>query len=330
MGVVNVHFMSLKRIFILIILFCVWTCGSKKEVVKKTSPDKVVIDSLIITKVPDATTPPPPPVPEEGETIEMIEVVDDKGTTIAEVESLDEAKELIKEKQNDSINNLSFHQNVSKRLYENHELWDELLGKYVSETGTVNYTGFQKDSKDLGIYIKMLKMGFSKIDDYSQEKKIAYWINAYNALTIDLIIRNYPVQSIKDIKNPWGQRLWKFGEKWLNLNDIEHKILRKMNEPRIHFAIVCASESCPKLQNKAFTASNLEALLTESTKEFLSDRSKNEISATSLKLSKIFKWFAKDFKQNGSLIDFLNLYSDVKISDGASKSFKDYNWDLND
>ncbi|WP_431159473.1 DUF547 domain-containing protein, partial [Winogradskyella poriferorum] len=75
---------------------------------------------------------------------------------------------------------------------------------------------------------------------------------------------------IKDIKDPWDQRLWTLGGKWLNLNDIELKSLRKMNEPRIHFAIVCAPESCPKLQNEAFTVSNLEKMLTMSTKDFLS------------------------------------------------------------
>lgn len=325
--------MTLIRTLILFIALGLFSCGTKKEVVKNTSQDKVVIDSLIITKVPDATMPPPPPpppIPEEGEIFEMIEVTDDKGTTIAEAESLDEAKELMKEKQNDSINDLSFHQNISKRFYENHELWEALLKKYVTEDGSVNYKGFQKDAKGLAVYIKMLKMGFSKINDYSQEEKLAFWINAYNALTVDLILRNYPVKSIKDIKDPWDQRLWKFGDKCLNLNDIEHKILRKMNEPRIHFAIVCASESCPKLQNEAFTASNLETLLTNSTKEFLSDSSKNEISTNRIRLSKIFKWFAKDFKQYRNLIDFLNLYSEVQISDTASKSFKDYNWDLNE
>lgn len=322
--------MTVLRTFLLLLVFCSISCASKKEVAKKTSPEKVVIDSLIITKVPDQVTPTPPPIPEEGEIFEMIEVVDDKGTTIAEIESLNEAKDLMKEKQNDSINNLSFHQNVSKRFYENHELWEELLKKYVTEDGSVNYKGFQKDAKDLAVYIKMLKMGYSKINEYSQEKKLAFWINAYNALTVDLILRHYPVKSIKDIKDPWGQRLWKFGDKWLNLNDIEHKILREMGEPRIHFAIVCASESCPKLQNEAFTASNLEELLTKSTKEFLKDNSKNEITKNSLKLSKIFKWFAKDFKQNGSLIDFLNRYTDINISEGARKSYIDYNWNLND
>jgi hypothetical protein len=120
------------------------------------------------------------------------------------------------------------------------------------------------------------------------------------------------------------------GEKWYNLDEIEHQILRKMNEPRIHFAIVCASYSCPKLQNEAFVASNLEQQLTKATKKFLNDPERNSISKDNLELSKIFKWFAKDFKRNGSLIDFLNQYTDVKISTKARINYKDYNWDLNE
>ena len=166
-------------------------------------------------------------------------------------------------------------------------------------------------------------------DTWKKEDKLVYWINAYNAMTVDLILRNYPLQSIKDIKDPWEQRLWKLGDKWYNLEEIEHQILRKMDEPRIHFAIVCASFSCPKLQNEAFTASNLEAQLTNATKEFLSDKNRNNISENDLKLSKIFKWFKKDFEQNGSLIDFLNRYSGISISEKVNKSYLDYNWDLN-
>ena len=102
-----------------------------------------------------------------------------------------------------------------------------------------------------------------------------------------------------------------------------------MDEPRIHFAIVCASVSCPKLQNTAFTASNLDEQLTNATKEFLADTSKNELSEDNIKISKIFKWFKKDFEKNGSLIDFLNQYSDITISASAKKSYTDYNWNLN-
>ena len=213
-----------------------------------------------------------------------------------------------------------------------HFLFDELLKKYVSDNGNVDYEGFKNSREKLLGYISILQNTFPKLDKLkpSKEQKLAYWINAYNALTIDLILQNYPLKSIKDIDKPWDQRLWKFGNKWLNLNDIEHQILRKMDEPRIHFAIVCASFSCPKLQNTAFTVSDIETQLTTATKEFLDDSTKNYISQNNLRLSKILKWFAKDFKTNGSLIDFLNKYTEIEISSKAKKSFKDYNWDLND
>ncbi|WP_179347933.1 DUF547 domain-containing protein [Winogradskyella pacifica] len=210
-----------------------------------------------------------------------------------------------------------------------HAILNALLKEYVSEDGNVNYKGLKTESKTLQRYIDLLKL-HQPNDDWTKNDKLAYWINAYNALTIDLILRNYPTKSIKDIKDPWDQRLWKLGDTWQNLNDIEHEILRKMNEPRIHFAIVCASVSCPKLQNTAFTASNLDAHLTNATKEFLADTSKNELSKDNIKISKIFRWFKNDFEQSGSLIDFLNQYSDITISESAKKSYTDYNWDLNE
>ncbi|MBC3757118.1 DUF547 domain-containing protein [Hyunsoonleella sp. SJ7] len=210
-----------------------------------------------------------------------------------------------------------------------HSTFNDLLQKHVSELGNVNYQGFKSDRKSLNNYIKELDKNLPNNNTPKQEK-LAYWINAYNAMTVDLILRHYPVKSIKDIKNPWKQRHWKLGEKWYNLDEIEHQILRKMDEPRIHFAIVCASYSCPKLQNEAFTASNLEKQLTKATKDFLSDSERNIISENRLELSKIFQWFGKDFKQNGSLIDFLNTYSEVGISKEAKIRFKDYNWDLNE
>ena len=213
---------------------------------------------------------------------------------------------------------------------EIHRSWNVLLNEHVSETGSVDYKGFNADRVKLKAYINELANNVPDDNTASKNEKLAYWINAYNALTIDLILENYPLESIKDIKNPWEQKLWKLGGRTYNLNEIEHDILRKLNEPRIHFAIVCASVSCPKLLNEAFTASNLEEQLTNATKEFLSDSSKNEISKNEIKLSKIFKWFKKDFEQNGSLIDFLNQYSEVKISDSVKKSFKNYDWELND
>lgn len=217
----------------------------------------------------------------------------------------------------------------SNNDHVDHSSWNNLLKKHVTTDGKVNYKGFKADENELKDYIIYLGT-HSPNDTWTKEEQLAYWINAYNALTVDLIIRHYPVKSIKDIKNPWEQRLWKLGDKWYNLDDIEHQILRKMNEPRIHFVIVCASFSCPKLQNEAFEASKIEAQLTNATEEFLSDTSRNEISENNIKISKIFQWFSKDFKQKGSVVDFINIYTDIEISPKAKISFKDYNWDLNE
>lgn len=210
-----------------------------------------------------------------------------------------------------------------------HEKWDALLKKYVSENGKVNYTGFLNEWGELRSYLFELDNNPPK-DDWGRQEKLAFWINAYNAYTIDLILRNFPLNSIKDIKDPWDQRLWKIGDKWYTLNQIEHDILRKMNEPRIHFSIVCASLSCPDLKSYAYKSSDIETQLTMVTEEFLSDPTKNIISENEVQISKIFQWFAKDFKQDGSLIDFLNKYTETNIADNAKVKFLNYNWALND
>ncbi|WP_299553922.1 DUF547 domain-containing protein [Seonamhaeicola sp.] len=210
-----------------------------------------------------------------------------------------------------------------------HDAWDNLLKLHVTPKGNVNYKGFKKDHRKLNDYIRHLGENMPT-KDWLKHHELAYWINAYNAFTIDLILRHYPVKSIKDIKDPWKQRHWKLGDVWYNLDEIEHQILRKMDEPRIHFAINCASVSCPKLQNTAFSSTNLDQQLTKATKDFLSDTTKNQISEDQIELSKLFQWFAKDFKKYGSLIDFLNRYSDVQISEKAKKRFMDYNWGLNE
>ena len=210
-----------------------------------------------------------------------------------------------------------------------HSKWNALLQTHVSDNGNVNYKGFKNDEERLHDYLEYLSENQPKSSSTKNEK-LAYWINAYNAFTIKLIIDNYPIKSIKDIEKPWDKKFIPIGAKLLSLNHIEHEILRKMNEPRIHFAIVCASYSCPKLKNKAYTANRLETQLTNATKGFLADKNRNEISENNLKLSKIFKWFVKDFTVNGSLIDFLNKHSEVKISAKAKKRYVEYNWALNE
>lgn len=211
----------------------------------------------------------------------------------------------------------------------NHNHWTSLLETHVDSKGNVDYKGFANDLDKLDIYLNLLSENKPQ-NSASKEEKLAYWINVYNAFTAKLIVNHYPVKSIKDIKQPWDQKFFKIDGEAMSLNHVEHEILRKMNEPRIHFAIVCASYSCPKLQNKAFTADNLDEQLTNATKEFLADETRNKISEKSIKISKIFDWFKKDFTQDGSLFDFLNKYTDVTISPKAKKRYLEYNWALND
>jgi hypothetical protein len=211
-----------------------------------------------------------------------------------------------------------------------HSVWTELLQKHVSDQGNVNYKGFKDDKTTFNAYLNLLSE-IPPQDAWTKDQTLAYWMNVYNAFTIKLILDNYPTNSIKDIDGPWNHRFIKIGDKWYTLNDVEHRIIRKMDEPRIHFALVCAAVSCPRLYNKAFTAQDLEADLDLLTRGFLSDPTKNELSENSIELSRIFKWYGGDFKTNGKdLIDFLNQYSDVQISSNAKKSYKDYNWSLND
>ena len=211
-----------------------------------------------------------------------------------------------------------------------HMTWDKLLQTHVTATGEVNYKGIQEQESELDGYLKWLSKNPPQ-NWWSNDELLVFWMNAYNAFTIKLILNHYPVKSIKDIKDPWNQRFIPIGDKWYTLNDIEHRIIRKMGEPRIHFALVCAAVSCPKLYNKAFNAMTLDKDLSRLTKEFLADPSKNEISKNSVELSKIFKWYAKDFKtEDQHLIDFLNQYTSIRIETNAKKSFKDYNWNLNE
>ena len=209
-----------------------------------------------------------------------------------------------------------------------HKNWEELLQDHVTAAGNVNYKAFANNA-DFKAYLNVLSTNPPQ-ENWTREDVLAYWINAYNAFTIQLIVDNYPIQSIKDIKTPWDHRFIKIGPKWYTLNDIEHKILRKMDEPRIHFAINCASVSCPRLLNAAFTPDTLDEQLTNVTRDFLNDETRNTISENQLRISKIFRWFGKDFKKNGSLIDFLNLYSEIPIADSAKVSFMDYDWNLNE
>ena len=226
------------------------------------------------------------------------------------------------------VDSVSQNNNTAKTIVD-HSAWDGLLKKYVTDNGNVNYKGFKMDAKALNAYIDYLATQVPT-KDWSVQEQLAYFINVYNANTVKLIIDNYPTKSIKNIKNPWSKKRIKIGAKNYSLSEIENDILRKMNEPRIHFAINCASASCPRLLNMAYTAKNVETLLDRATKAFISNPEKNKISEHHLQLSKIFKWYKSDFTHNGSLIDYINQYSSVKINPDASIDYLEYNWNLNE
>lgn len=209
-----------------------------------------------------------------------------------------------------------------------HSKWTDFLQKHVTKEGVVDYKSIQANPAELHSYLNQF-IDIAPLDSWSKNETLAYCINAYNAFTIKLIIDNYPVKSIKDIKNPWDQKFITINNERISLNYIEHEILRNMNEPRIHFAIVCASASCPKLLNEAYTPEQLDGQLTKATNEFLSDTTRNVITTNALKLSKIFKWFDTDFKQNGSVINFINQYTKTPIALDTDIDYLEYSWELN-
>ncbi len=136
--------------------------------------------------------------------------------------------------------------------FHGHAIWSELVKRFVSKNGFVDYKGFKNNETKLDEYLALLSF-HTPSNDWTDQQKLAYWINAYNAFTVKLILKNHGVASIKDIKtdsSPWKIPFFKIGSEEFTLDKIEHEILRKQfQEPRIHFSIVCASFSCPKLSN---------------------------------------------------------------------------------
>jgi hypothetical protein len=219
-----------------------------------------------------------------------------------------------------------------------HQIWDELTKKHVTEKGYLDYKGMVKDSTKLNKYLKQLSENHPN-DSWSSNQRKAFWINAYNAFTVKLIVDNYPVKSIKDlggsiyrVNTPWDIKFINIGDNEYHLNDLEHNILRKeWEDARIHSAVNCASISCPALRAGAFTADKLDEQLDEQMRLFINDKTKNVITEKSAKLSKLFKWFSGDFKNNApSVIAYINKFSTTKLSEDANIDYLEYDWNLND
>ena len=220
-----------------------------------------------------------------------------------------------------------------------HDIWDGLLKKHVKNDGFVDYKGMIKDSTDLNKYLEVLSAANPDSKNWSRNEKMAFWINAYNAYTVKLIVNHYPVASIKDIKKgiPFVNTVWdikfiKIGGKTYDLNNIEHNILRPdFKDARVHAAINCASYSCPVLRAEAFTADKLEEQLTDAMRKFVNDPLRNKVSAKKAELSEIFKWFKGDFtRDKGSIRSFINTYADTKLDANGRISHIDYDWRLNE
>jgi len=247
-----------------------------------------------------------------------------------------------------------------------HALWNKLLNDNVvainnGHSTAVNYAGFKAQHSQLKAYLNSLSViSKSEFNDWEKPKQLAFLINAYNAWTVELIVSNYQtkkypnLKSIRDLgslfSSPWGKEFIPlFGETLHGLirgavdTTVTNIGKSKYNEPRIHFAVNCASIGCPALREEAYTAEMLETQLQQQTVRFLSDESRNFAKGNELNLSSIFKWykddFEKGFKGATSLQEFLLLYSNkLKLSTAQQQTLKtndmdinflDYNWDLN-
>lgn len=216
--------------------------------------------------------------------------------------------------------------------------YDELLSQYVQsgkrqgiEVNLVDYDGLEQSPAfdSLVNQIRSFPM-FALVD---KKEKLAFYINAYNILTIQLIIDHQPEESIKDIGNifsgPWDKVVLQHDLVGLTLDDIEHKIIRPMGEPRIHFAVVCASLSCPDLRTTAYRANKLESQLESQTKIFLDQQSKGfKREKDKIYLSKIFDWYKEDFEASGGVHSFVARYH-KEVNDSRAIDYLDYNWMLN-
>jgi hypothetical protein len=212
--------------------------------------------------------------------------------------------------------------------------FNSLLQENVDKQGNVDYKSLKNNEADLDLYLNYLsKTTPSK--EWSKNKEKAFWINVYNAYTIKIILTNYPLKSITNIKNngktAWKTPFAKVGGKTYTLDHIEHEILRKkFNDARIHVGVNCASISCPKLGNIAFTENNIESELERLMKEFINDTTKNKISQKKITISEIFNWFPNDFTKEGSLIDYINKYSEITVNEKAQIKYLTYDWSLNE
>jgi hypothetical protein len=248
---------------------------------------------------------------------------------------------------------LSTSLHASSGFDHSHAQWTALLQKHVQwfdrgAASAVDYPGLQADQVQLQAYLVQLSaVTPAQYRQWSAEQRLAFLINAYNAFTVQLILEHYPLDSIKEIgglfSNAWRQPFIALLGETLTLDDLEHGMIRQpgvFDDPRIHFAVNCASIGCPALRNEAFVASRLDAQLEDSQQRFLGDRSRNRYEPQKRRflVSKIFQWYGKDFAQRwGSLERYLQQHASLLASPAELErarqtdkiDFGFYDWDLN-
>jgi len=218
-----------------------------------------------------------------------------------------------------------------------HSLYAALLENHVKE-GVVDYQGFKNEEARLDQYLKVLENTDTKA--LSRDEQFAFYVTAYNAWTIKLILGGYPgVKSIKDLgslfKSPWEKKLCRIDGGIISLDDIEHKILRpRFQDPRVHFAVNCASRSCPPLMSEPYEGSKLDEQLDSSVRAFLNNPERNYLEGNKLFVNKIFKWFSDDFSND--VVGFFLKYAEgtfkEKLTANRDKTkikHLHYDWSLN-
>ncbi|MBD1576558.1 DUF547 domain-containing protein [Vibrio sp. S11_S32] len=222
-----------------------------------------------------------------------------------------------------------------------HSAWQGILDRNLSVQGDNHLFGYgsisDQDKKSLQQYIQQL----TQLDprQYNKKQQFAYWVNLYNALTVQVVLDNYPTKSITKIGGlfsfgPWGQDIATINGKTITLNDIEHRILRPIwRDPRIHYAVNCASLGCPNLATQAFTAQNTEALLAQAEREFILSDKGMKITNGKLQLSSIYDWFVVDFGGQSAMLDYLAKFKpEIKriiTKPNFSQPSYEYDWRLN-
>jgi hypothetical protein len=218
-----------------------------------------------------------------------------------------------------------------------HGIFDSLLKKHVSN-GWVDYRGFKQDEAELDRYLKALEN--TDTGGLSRNEQFAFYINAYNAWTVKLILSGYPgIGSIKDLarwpSSPWKKKISRLDGQVITLDNIEHDILRpRFKDPRVHFAVNCASKGCPPLRSEAYLGSALDRQLDDSTRRFINDPRRTRLEGKKLYVSKIFKWFSVDFKND--ILGFVLRYASGDLEkelnanrDKIKIKYLDYDWGLN-